>query len=273
MNAYGDLVTLKCKAYLGIDTTEQDTELLGLLENASRLLDKETHRFFYCRNEIRYYDGAGTILLLSDDLLSITTLETDEDGDATYENSLATTDYFLYPLNDFPKTRIEINPNGDYSHFANGIQKGVKITGIFGYGEGESATPYVDSGATSSEVLDTTETGVDVSDISVFAPGQTILIDSEQMYLTAVDTDLKVKRGVNGTTAATHVTSSTIYIYEYPQPIVQACLIDAMRAWKRKDSAYQDAVGSPETGMIIRSKGVDPDVARMIQDYRRKRYF
>ncbi len=105
------------------------------------------------------------------------------------------------------------------------------------------------------------------------AAGHTIRIDSEQMYTQVVATnDLTVKRAVNGAVAATHATSTTVNIYEYPMPIVEACLITAMRAWKRKDSAYQDVVGNPETGQIITSKGIDPDVAETIKMYRKLSY-
>ena len=73
---------------------------------------------------------------------------------------------------------------------------------------------------------------------------------------------------MNGTTDADHNNGVVIYIYEYPQPIVQACLITAMRAWKRKDSAYQDVVGGGPLGTVIASKGIDPDVAETIRQYR-----
>jgi len=276
MNAYADLTTLKSSSYLNITGTVDDTYLRKLLEHSSRMIDREMHRFFYVRAETRYYDGAGSKLFLPDDLLSITTLKTD-DGSGTYENTFSTAtapvDYFLYPLNDYPKIRIEINPNGDYGSFASGIQKGVEIVGKFGYGSGWDANSYYDSTTTTAEELDATETGVDVTSAAVLAIGQTILFESEQSYITGiVSNTLTVRRGVNGTTAATHATGKTIYIYEYPQPIAQACLVMAMRAWKRKDSAYQDVVGSAEIGQLIISKGLDPDVVETIKQYRKWSY-
>lgn len=275
MNSYSDLVTLKSASYLNIATvTDYDTPLLNLLIQASRLIDKWCGRFFFVRNETRYYDGMGLKLFLPDDLLSITTLETDEDGDGTYENSFAVTDYFLYPLNDYPKTRIEINPNGNYGSFANGVQKGVKIVGSFGYGDGISALPYSASGITI--VADNeTETTLDVSAEGTLAAGHTILVESEQIFIVSATSDgtkkITVKRAVNGTEGAAHAIKAAS-IYEYPMPIAQACLINAMRAFKRKDSAYADIIGSPETGQIVMSKGIDPDVAETIKQYRKLRY-
>ena len=40
-----------------------------------------------------------------------------------------------------------------------------------------------------------------------------------------------------------------------------------MRAWKRKDSAYQDVVGLGELGTVIASKGFDADAARLLTPY------
>jgi hypothetical protein len=277
MNAYADLVTLKSEAYLNIATiTDFDTQLRKLLEQSSRLLDKYCGRFFYCWEGTRYYPGAQKKLFLPDDLLSITSLKLDFDGDGTFEETMAATDYILHPMNGLPKLWLEINPLGSYRSFAKDVKKGVEITGVFGYGDGESATPYSDSGdSVQDNPLSASATTITVSDADNFAPGQTIRIESEQCYVTAYDTStnkLTVKRGVNGTTAASHSQGANIYIYEYPMPIYQACLVITMRAWKRRESAYQDYVGSPETGQLLAYKGIDPDVAETVKEYRRWSY-
>jgi len=271
MNSYSTLTQLKSASYLNISTvTDYDTPLLNLLIQSSRLIDKWCERFFYVKTETRYYDGAGRTLR-PNDILSITTLKTDEDGDATFENSFATTDYFLYPLNDYPKTEIQINPNGDYGSFANGIKKGIEIIGSFGYAD--NLTPYISVGTLGVAITSTTATSATMTTGHSVEAGHTILIDNEQMFVSAVSTNtLTIKRGMNGTTAATHLINVTVSAYEYPMPITQACLITAMRAFKRKDSAFQDMVGSPETGQIIMSKGVDPDVVETIKEYRRLSY-
>ena len=272
MNSYADLTMLKSASYLNISVTTHDVYFRRLLEQASRMIDKYCDRYFYCYSGTKYYDGA-IIIYPKDDILSITTLKTNEDGDATFENTFTTSDYHLYPLNDLPKIRVEINPDGDYGSFASGIKKGVQIIGIFGYGDGWSATPYSNSGTTTNEALDATETDVDVVSGLALAVGQTILIESEQMYISSISSNiLTVKRGINGTTATTHDTLKIIYIYEYPQPIVQACLIMVMRAWKRKDSAFQDVVSLPEYGQLGVYRGIDPDVAETIKQYRKTRY-
>ncbi len=74
-----------------------------------------------------------------------------------------------------------------------------------------------DTGIDTNEALDATETGVDCdADASTPIPvGSVIYVESEQMYVSATGTTLTVIRGFNGTTAATHVTNTDIYIYKW----------------------------------------------------------
>ena len=272
MNSYVGLTTLKAR--MTITGTGDDTQLRTLMEAASRAVDNYCRRWFYAKTATRYFPGAGSTLFLPDDLLSVTTFKTDDDGDATFENTLASTDYYLYPLNDMPKIRAEINPDGNYGSFASGIQRGVEIAGLWGYGDGESATPYSDSTTTTNEALDATETAVDVVSAAVLEVGQTILVESEQMYITAISSNtLTVKRGVNGTTGATHDTSKTVYIYDYPPEVQEAVMMQTARLWARKNTAYARVIANPELGQIEVYRGMDDDVKHLLFEYVRPRYF
>lgn len=277
MNCYADLVKLKQRLESSGSAsefgTDYDIPLLELLNATSRQIDRFCNRKFYVLYGTKYFDGSSDPLNI-DDLLSIDTsgFDLDEDADATYSSAVATTDYYLYPYNEFPKTKVKISPNGDYGGFAGGIKKGVRIVGNWGYGE--SATPYSDS---EDEVEDTggitaTATSITVADADNFSPGQTILIESEQCYISAYDTTgntITVTRAVNGTTGATHAKDKTIYIYVYPGDISEACLIQTMRWWKRKDTAFADVIGVPELGAITAFKGLDPDVKLILNGYRK----
>ena len=275
MNCYADLTSLKSASYLNIaSVTTHDTYLRRLLDAASRMIDKECDRFFFVQTETRYYDGKPSGMPL-DDILSITTLKLDEDEDATYEATLTEgTDFYLYPYNTFPKWKGIIAPQGGYGTFASGAIRGVQIVGSFGYGDGLSATPYHDAGTDVNDATPMTasQTTCTVDDGTKFAHGQTILIDSEQLFIESIVTHvLTVKRGVNGTTAATHADDSDIDIYDYPEEIREACLIQVMRWWKRKDSAFQDMVGSPELGTFVVAKELDADIKLILKEYRRYR--
>lgn len=272
MNVYATLNDLK---KLLIMTGAGDNEqLLRLLKAASRQIEKPklTGRFFYCYEGTKYYDRVSTKLWLPDDILSVAALKCDRDGDGVFEIAMVATDYFLYPLNKYPKIKLKINTNGDYSQFASGIDKGVEIEGVFGYAD--SATPYeAKTAIDETGGINTTVTQFTVDDGKEIEIGQTIRVGTEQMFVEdIVQKELYVKRGINGTTAASQADDSVVSVYTYPEDITQATLIMAMRAWKRKDSAYQDIVGSPETGQVITSKGIDPDVVELVAPYRRQEY-
>ncbi len=230
VNAYASLTELK--NILGISSTTDDVMMRKILESASRSIENYTNRRFYSTTETKYFNGALTLWI--PDLLSLTTLKTDEDGDGTFENTFqvatAPVDYILYgggledSLNLYPKTRIEINPDGDYGSFANGVKKGVEIAGVWGYGDGTSATPYV-ADTTTAEAISAGETAIDVTSAANLSAGMTILVETEQMYITSISSNtLTVEKGVNGTTDGAHDTAKQIYFYRYPRDIMQACI-------------------------------------------------
>jgi len=138
-------------------------------------------RFFYCQEKTLYFDGSSSPLCIGD-ILSITTLKTDDDEDAVFENSYTeNTDYRLYPLNDYPKTEARIMSGGSYSGFASGIDKGIEISGVFGYGDGVDATPYYTSGDAVANVTKISAGGttLNVTAGTNFGIGQTIRMDTE----------------------------------------------------------------------------------------------
>ena len=263
MNAYADVTTIASANYLDIESTRLDdlkTGLRKILEACSREIDSYVDRAFFCWEGVRYYDGAGKFFKFDDDILSITTFKLDEDGDGTFESTLDAEDYVLYPLNAYPKEYAKPSAQGDYGSFASNIPKGVEIDGVFGYGDGRSATPYKDSGdEVEDNPLAADATVVTVNDADNFGAGQTIRMEDEQAYIEDVNTStekLTVRRGVNGTTAAAHVQNTTIYIYEYPADIVEVCLIESVRAASAGN--WLEVSGNPETVVFSVKKGFHP---------------
>ena len=123
------------KSELDIESDDNDDMLQAMIEQTKGFIDSFCNRKFdTVTATARYFDGAGSILFI-DDLVLIDALgfKLDLDGDGTYEVTLATTDYTLYPLNTTPKTIIKISHNSNYGGFASGIRKGVQITGTWGY--------------------------------------------------------------------------------------------------------------------------------------------
>jgi len=123
--------------FASTDTTD-DAMLESIVTGVSRLIDNYCGRKFYAdtADATRYYTAEfSDVLFLPDDLISVTTLKTDTDGDRTYETTWATTDYDLEPLNaaldSAPYTRISTTPAGRYGFPT--IAKSVQIVGKFGY--------------------------------------------------------------------------------------------------------------------------------------------
>ncbi len=140
-NGYVTLTELKnhIQANGGGGFTAADDDNLSIAINAaSRWIDRQKHTSFYARDETRYFTAKYGDLLYVDDLLSVTTLKTDDNADGTYETTWATTDYVLEPRNAAlgsepqPYRQIRYNVNGDYSFPVN-VRDGVQIVGSWGY--------------------------------------------------------------------------------------------------------------------------------------------
>lgn len=137
-NGYASLVDIKHPTVLNITDTDYDTLLEVIVEAASRAADNTCNRFFYSSAETRFYTAENPNRIFVDDMNSTAsvTIYTDDDGDGTYENTWASTDFNTMPenaaLNSFPATYIDRSINGNYA-FPVGVPKGVKITATFGW--------------------------------------------------------------------------------------------------------------------------------------------
>jgi len=240
LNLYETLANVKADLD-PVSATTHDAALLRYLEAASRAIDLYCYRHFFVRSETRYQTPAiPQRVILDDDLLVATTMTADSEQDGTYDGETWTedTDFWLVPRNGWPKHSMEITEFGSYTF--RGGRHNLKIVGQWGYGDGLSATPYTDSGFTGTLATTTGTTLTADSDPSATVKvGHTILIGTEQMYVSAIsDTSVTVTRGVNGTTAAAH-SEAAINVYKYPAPVSQMC------AWLARQY-FKDRRNSPE---------------------------
>lgn len=127
------------KAYLGVNAGElagKDATLDLIAEAVSRAVDDATGRRFWTGEETRYYTPRRANELWIDDLVSVTSLKTDSDGDGIYETTWTEgTDFELYPYNAAlhlkPYSRLDRMPLGSYAFPV--YRKSVQVIGIFGY--------------------------------------------------------------------------------------------------------------------------------------------
>ena len=127
------------KAAVGITDTTDDTALQAVLDATDTLIDLHCDRKtgFGTASETRYYTAEDYEYCLTDDLVSVTTLQTDDDANGTYETTWTSgTDYVLAPrnaaLHGFPYTEIDTSVTWP-RNFPKDVYLGVKVVGVFGF--------------------------------------------------------------------------------------------------------------------------------------------
>lgn len=239
MNAYARLSAMKGDV-AGVSGATYDSTYLTTLDEVSREFESETSgRRIYSYWATKTFsvprptsdNNGGRSLYFNDDLLSVTTLKVDTDFDGVFETTLAAnTDYTLFNGNDpsDPYDRIDIVPTstllgqwpwpryGSTRQWSNCVQ----IVGLWGFSnETENTLQTVgDNPLLIGATLLTVQSTADID------PGETLVIESEQLYVVSVNdpTTLTVTRGINSSTAAQHAQSTVVYRRRYPRDIEQA---------------------------------------------------
>lgn len=271
LNAYATLQEFKAYAVArGQSPTNDivdDSVIEHLLKSASRFFDSQTRRWYYPRIETRYYDvPASRQLDLDGDLLEVITLT---NGDGT---SIASSEYRLEGRNIYPKWAITLKGSSTTSWEADSdsnVERVIAVTGIWGYHD-RYVSAWLAGGA-AAEALDTSETGYDVAAGGSFAVGNLIRFDNEFGYVSAYASDsLTTTRGENGSTAASHLTAITIYIWQVMDEVKQAVLGIALQAYKQRfgQSASQNATVTA-AGVVLTPKDVPAFAADTIRQLQR----
>lgn len=248
MNGYARLSDVKGRVTGAPATTALDEHYVNQIEMVSREFDSEAGRHFYAQQATRYLTGscANVDLWLPWDVASITTLSLDLDGDGTYERTLVeNTDFYAMREgddSDRPIVRLELNRNGTQIRVWPTHRRALRLTGLFGY-----CYTLEDSTLDTNEAVDDSETEIDVTGTAteLVYVGDTAVIDSEQMEVTAVaPSKLTVVRAINGTAAASHLTSTNIYIRRFPAEVED-------RVAERVAGLRWDAQGGYSAGITL----------------------
>ena len=116
-------------------TAADETKLEQVIEAASREIDGICNRRFYQATETRIFTAEWPDLLEIDDLTTLTTLETDDLNDRSYNTAWSATDYELEPANNafhgHPYTSIETYPTTSKAFPT--YRRGVRILGVWGW--------------------------------------------------------------------------------------------------------------------------------------------
>ena len=177
------------KRAIGIDGRSRNPVVMRLIESNSRRIDQITRRIFIPKTQTRTYRwpprqiGLGYVLWLDFDLISVTTLQTKAQD--TTPTTVVAADYFLEPANFAPPyDRIEIDQSSN-AVFEGGdtAQRSISVAGSWGYKDDKRSSGTVSSGLAS----DATVTSMVCSNASLIDVGNTLLIQSEQVFVSDRD--------------------------------------------------------------------------------------
>jgi len=274
---YATLYQIRQYLELATDETGNDTLLARFAYLSSRFLEskKITGRKFYPSVETRRFDvPANDWLNVGRDLLSITTLT---NGDSTV---IDFSNFFVEPYNTYPKTAIVLNRGTGiwWRVTADGEwRKVIQVAGLWGYHDDygnawiDSDDAVADAAGINASVTSITVTDADgtASDLDSprFQVGHLIRIESEYLDVQAVNTStnvLTVKRGVNGSTAATHALSTQIDVFRPIDNIQMAAMRLAVWRYRQKDVNSFDRTTILGAGIAITPAAIPADVLSLL---------
>jgi hypothetical protein len=332
------------KAAVRIDGAQINALVDAKVEAASEDIERLLGRRFIPYTATKQYRWPSTrnrnayCLELDEDLIAVTAL-TKATDDAT---AIAAADYFLEPVNTGPPyDRIEIDlSSSEYFTWEDTPQRAVRVTGRWGYGEDTKAAGVLenaitDAAATTLDVLDASKVNVGdtlkidseqlfvserstfdttadlndtltagVNDVTVTVTdgtkvkqGEVILIDSEKMLVESITGNnltvqraydksvlaahsgagvnvyayrtLTVVRGINGTTAATHLDAAAITKFAPPADIVELCTAEAVAKLQQDRSGWTGQMGGGEGNVNVQPLDVSELRKQIMAKYRR----
>jgi len=274
-------------AQLAISSNAADPFLLSLIREVSANIDDICNRTFAPIVETQHYDSPGgnpwaisqqylaggkagdvfqsrtggfsygrTLRIDTNDLLAVTTLT---NGDGTV---IAPANFLLYPSNVYPKQEIRLKQSGGLAWVpdSNGnYEQVITLLGVFGYHDkytsawGGCGTVADVGGINAAITTYTASTGAGVE------AGMLLNIDDEFLYASNVSsTTVMIERGVNGSTAAAHLTGAPV---GYWRPIFTISRITRMAV-----ASYWNLRANPE-GKQVSINGVTFTTPNSIEEW------
>lgn len=265
--AYVRLADLK--EDLNLSGTGDDGRLLRLAERVSRAADDYCRRHFYALARAqRLFDGDGSAALrLYDDLYSLGAVSVDNDGDGTYELTVAASELIAVPHWGPPYRELRLAPWATtVVAWPQGVAT-VRITdAVWGY-----SYETEDTGQTVANAggLSAGATTLEVQDGSAISQGEALVIDQEQLYVGSVSgTNVAVRRGHNGTTAAAHAQGTPVLRRRYPRPVEEAVAMQVSRFWEQRRTGFMLPDAAVGGGLGRSFSTLYPAIREMLGGYR-----
>jgi len=214
------------------DTTD-DGVIQDLLVAASRYLDLKTWRIFYPRVEETLFDiPESNDLYLDNDMLEIVSLT---NGDAVL---IASTQYITQGAKP-PFWCVSLRRNSTVSWetpTSGNTQQVISLIGINGTHDQYTQRAWAQVGTLGVAMSDTTTLAFTASAGHSLVAGNIIKIGSEIMNVVTVATNTitPIKRGDNGSTAATHLINTAVYAWQPMEGARMSVLEIANSSYKKR---------------------------------------
>lgn len=253
--------------YLSIVGTGDDALLLELLRSVCRDIDKACHQFFYPLIETRYFDPTrdvnGNLLKPDRPLLAVTTLT---NGDST---AITSGQYVFEPrnTNDSPKWGIKLLGSSGVSwRYTTDPENALSLAGVWGY-HANYSDAWVSTDTLGAAIASTSTTSATLTTSASLKAGQLIKIDSEFLYVSAVvTTTATIVRGVNGSTAATHLISAPIYVWTVDDSLAQLTKEATVARYRLRSNPLADNFVALDGSVLVNPKDIDKYITRRVSE-------
>lgn len=243
--------------------SKDDGLILSIIRDVSREMHGLSNLYFWPRIQTHLFDvpDKGYSLYLDEPLLEATSFL---NGDGS---TIDPTDYVLYPLNKTPKNEARLIPA--YVQFqipSSGYGYGaMTVSGVWGY-HPDYSNAWQEVTTLSAAITSTSSGSASVPTGIIYA-GELLKIDSEYLYVSAVTSGsvadtLSILRGVNGSTAATHLTAATVSRWTLPYEVEMIARFCTAGYYRLRSNPMMDTVSLD---------GVVFTTPKDVQAYMRKR--
>lgn len=274
LNCYAGLDDLTRAMKGGSSATDKSVALF-VIEAVSRAYDRGLDWQFFDSTETAYFDGNGygTMHLRSAavvrggrhaGLISLTSLKVDEDQDGVYERTLTVNQDFMLSNRDGdgPYRSVRVLARSSQITCWDLAPSSVEIAGEFGWNAETEA-----AGTLAAAITDVAATSITMTAGHTVQAGNTLLIDTEKIFVSAVaGNSLTVVRGVNGSTAATHLINAAVSRRRYPRPIELGVLTESARLIRDGLTGFSGQVANAEfAGFAFQS--IYPAIAELKRSF------
>lgn len=255
---YGTLWQARQEIKVEATDDSGDEYIKELLYWTSARIDARTGRWFWPLSASRSYDAIGAHigayhLDIDADLLALTSI-TNGDGAA-----IGAGDVLLYPPNVTPAWRLKLKTSAATAFtYTTDWEQAVSVSGVWGYHSSYSRAWTVSGLTTADNPLSSSATALTVSanvqqrDTYGLMPrlsaGNLIRLENEFCeVLDASGTTVSLRRGVNGTTAASHAAGTAVEVFQVEDAINRACVRWTAYLYARRGEYAQttfDGVGT-----------------------------